>query len=88
MIINKLPLNNQNIKIEGEILNDKSDNENESEQYGELIPKSDSTLKSNEYKIHFNTEDSNSKDNSAYSIGDEDKLYLKLEKFIKILIQN
>ena len=88
LIINKLPLINQNIKIEGEFNESKSDISDRSDKYDEFVPRTSTVMKSNEFMIHLNTENSDTQDNSAYSLGDEDKLYQKLDKLIKIFVQN
>ena len=78
---------NDAIKIEDDLImideNDSTVSENE-----EYSRQTSTKLKPKEYIVHLNSGLDVIEENSAYSLGDWDKLYQKLEKFIKILIEN
>ena len=76
------------IKIEDEFgLLDSEQNE-ENKEIEDFIPRTSTILKATDFMIHVNNDENSTQNNSAYSLGDGDKLYQKLEGFIKILIKN
>lgn len=53
-----------------------------------LVGRASTQVKPLDFKVFFHGNQDSQEDNSAYSLGDGEKLYQKLEEFIKVLIKN
>lgn len=53
-----------------------------------MVARASTKVKPLDFKVLFNANADNQEDNSAYSLGDGEKLYQKLEEFIQVLIKN
>ena len=76
------------IKIDDEYGLQDSDQFEDLKLTEDIIPKTSTILKSADFMVHMLDDTENTQNNSAYSFGDGDKLYQKLDRLIQILIQN